>query len=89
MKKDERIYMKALELYGEGQIDICVEEMSELIKELCKFKRYRENLSSIAEEIADVKITIAQMEMLFGCKEEVKEWVDRKLKRLEGRLWGQ
>lgn len=86
-KNENKICMKALEVYGEDQINICIEEMSELTKELCKYKRGRKNREQLAEEIADVKITLAQMQMLFDCTDEVQEWIAKKLRRLEGRLW--
>lgn len=89
MTKEEqkKICTHALDIFGEKQIDICIEEMAELTKELCKHKRCQENREQIAEEMADVYITLAQMELLFGIREEVQAWTDRKLRRLKARLY--
>lgn len=55
----EEILEKALDTYGvEAQRQMCIEEMSELTKELCKNSRGRMNEEQIAEEIADVLITV-------------------------------
>ena len=55
------IYKEAIDLWGKDiQIIITIEELSELIKELCKFKRYgnRVNFScdNLLEEIADESV---------------------------------
>ena len=70
MKKDE-IYSEAVDLWGPDiQIDICIEECAELIKALCKFKRYgmdiNYNSDEVIEEIVDVQIMINQMKFAFG-----------------------
>jgi hypothetical protein len=64
---------RAINTYGEQpQVDMCIEEMSELTKELLKlrwestqagFQKRREN---IKEEIADVQIMLDQMRIIFG-----------------------
>ena len=58
----KQIYQQALETYG-GQLQtfVCMEEMSELQKELCKYERGADNVHQIAEEIADVRIMLDQM----------------------------
>lgn len=71
MNKDQ-ICKRAVNTYGKTpQIHMAIEEMSELTKELFK------------EEIADVKIMLAQMELIFGSADEYKE---QKLERLCKRL---
>lgn len=64
-KEEKKICAHALDIFGEKQIDICIEEMAELTKELCKHKRRQENREQIAEEMADVYITLAEMELLL------------------------
>lgn len=86
-KRNKEIYKKAITKYGlYAQIDMVFEEMSELQKELCKFKRGKSNISNIAEEIADVKIMLEQMELAFFIKDKVKSQKDLKIKRLEERI---
>lgn len=83
----EKILWKALNVFGpEMQITVCVEEMSELTKELCKAKRGSENRKNIAEEIADVRIMLDQMEMLFSIKKLAKDATEAKLLRLNTRI---
>ena len=49
--RDTEIYREALETYGYiSQTLMCLEEMAELQKELCKNARGRENKEAIAEE---------------------------------------
>lgn len=81
------VIVKAIETFGkDNQCKIAIEEMSELTKELCKNFRGRPNIESIAEEIADVKIMLMQLELIFDCTDEVLKWQDYKLRRLEDRI---
>lgn len=89
----EKIYMKAIETYGEeAQITMVFEEGSELQKALCKYLRKEhtmnkiELLPSIAEEIADVEIMLEQMKLLFGINNEVENFKVFKVDRLKERL---
>ena len=63
-----------LNTYGEdSQIDVCIEEMSELIKELVKYKRskihFREKEAAsrehVIEEIGDVLFTFEYLKHIF------------------------
>ena len=66
---------------------MCIEEMSELIKELLKFKRGKNNIEHICEEIADTEITIGQMKLIFDKdKTLVDKYIQEKLIRLEDRI---
>ncbi len=78
---------RAIEKYGSGpQLDMAVEEAGELIVAIQHLKRGRVTWDEVAEEISDVKITIAQVELIanIGSVVDVKEM--EKLKRLEKRL---
>ena len=76
-----------IDFYGEDmQLNICIEELSELIKELCKVKRGIGNLDNIAEEMADVKIIMEQLDIIFGNSDDVNEWYEHKIDRLQKRL---
>ena len=86
-------YQQMLEAWGEdSQLEICIEEMSELIKALCKYKRKKrldevdsKCFDSIREEIADVTHCILQMALMFG-EEEVNKIMDDKLVRTMKKL---
>lgn len=92
-KRNKEIYKKAISKYGlYAQIDMVFEEMAELQKELCKFKRgkdTKDTIDNIAEEIADVKIMLEQMELAFNIKDKVEFEKDLKIKRLEKRIEGE
>ena len=85
----------AISTYGvDNQIDVAIEEMSELTKALVKLHRFersgagdpKEILSSIYEEMADVEIMLTQLEMIFECKTFVEDEKLAKVKRLKERL---
>lgn len=78
---------RAVETYGkEHQLIICMEEMSELTKELTKNLRGRRNLQNISEEVADVEIMLEQIKLIFDLKEYVAEAKETKLIRLQKRI---
>lgn len=79
---------KAIATYGKDmQLTVAVEELSELIKEICKSKRGNDNRANIIEEIADCYIMLEQLEIIFGIdSEEIYARFNEKLKRLEKRL---
>lgn len=82
--------IKALDLiiktYGiPQQVDMAIEECSELTKALLKHRRANAPdtslVSNIAEEIADVEITVAQLKRIYDCEAEVEKQIDFKLNR--------
>ena len=78
------ILEKAIEHYGKGpQRDKAIEELSELIRALARCDD-REN---IAEEMADVRIMLDQLEIIFGNHDAVKAMEYQKLTRLNERVW--
>ena len=89
----ENFCYKATEKWGEeSQLRMCIEEMSELTKEICKYMRIvkdhetssEEDLmrikNNIIEETADVLNCATQMALIFG-KEKVDEIREYKVKR--------
>ena len=82
------ILQKAIETYGaEAQLNVAIEELSELIKEICKHKRGESNVVAIIEEMADVYIMLEQMQMIFDLGSTViPNAMDLKVKRLKKRL---
>ena len=79
---------RAVEAYGKDmQLNVAVEEFSELIKEICKHKRGRDNRDNIIEELCDCYIMMEQIEIIFDISgEELSEVYTNKLNRLENRL---
>ena len=93
----DRLYEKAIYVFGEDpQIDMMIEEMSELTKALLKYRRWKrfggnsrtsgEYVEAIAEEIADVDIVLTQMMKLFRCSGSVSKYKAAKLDRLANRI---
>lgn len=84
---DKNIYRLALYKYGaKMQETVCIEELSELQKALCKHIRGNGSMADISEEIADVQIMLEQMILLFDLESSVEKWRDIKLARLRDRL---
>lgn len=85
MSRNDEVLKKIISEYGIiSQIDMSVEEMSELTKALMKWKRSGESTEgrvSIIDEIADVKIMCRQLELIFQCGEEVDQVTKYKLER--------
>lgn len=79
------VLTKAIETYGDDyQMNIAIEELSELQKEICKYKRGYENREHIIEEIGDVLITTLELCIIFNIRNiDLYETMERKIKRLE------
>ena len=83
------------ENYGSKQITVAIEEMSELIKELCKSQRQTTDdimevlkiESRITEEMADVMVMMYQLMCIFGNRDGVinifNKKIDRQLERIK------
>lgn len=92
------VLQNAVDTYGkEAQVDVAIEEMSELIKALLKNRRaehspeawdYEKTRQNIFEEIADVVIMLTQLLMIFGGRDAVQKAIDAKVERLATRLTG-
>lgn len=76
----------AVKVFGvENQINMAIEGMGELIVAINHFRRGRCNKKSVQEEIADVKICMAQLQTIFGMY-EVHEIEEAKINRLQSRI---
>lgn len=85
-----------VEKYGaDPQIDMAIEESSELIKALLKYRRKKngsevfdekELRTAIIDEIADVSIMVMQLQIVFGCMEETEERIAYKIDRQMNRI---
>ena len=82
------ILERAIETYGKDmQLNVAIEEFSELIKEICKHKRGEDNLDNIIEEMADCYIMMEQLEIIFDITiDQTNAVINQKLARLEKRL---
>lgn len=92
--KKTDVIRDAIATYGNAaQVDMAIEEMSELTKALCKERRckldsikHSEAVANIIEEIADVAIMLQQMIIIFDRDNEVEGEIKYKIDRLEQRL---
>lgn len=80
-----------VETYGsDKKEDMAIEECSELIKAILKFRRSNAKDSdlrdAVIDEIADVQIMLTQLGIIFNCVEEVNERIDFKIDRQMGRI---
>lgn len=86
------IFRRCICEYGtQHQIDMAIEEMSELTTALLKWRRAKgaelpAARNCIVDEIADVRIMCRQMEILFQAEDEVDRRIDFKVARQEKRL---
>lgn len=70
-------------------VNTCMEEMSELTKELSKNLRGADNAKALAEEIADVEIMLEQLKVIFRNRALVDRIRAGKLVRLSDRITGE
>lgn len=80
-----------VETYGnDAQEDMAIEECSELIKAILKFRRSNEKTEemrdAVIDEIADVQIMLTQLGIVFNCVAEVEDRIDFKINRQMGRI---
>lgn len=82
------VYKEVIAIYGRrNQMNIAIEEMAELTKEICKNKRGFANRDNIIEEMADVYIMLEQLEIIFDIDiSEIIKMKEFKLNRLAERL---
>ena len=85
--KEKEIMERAIAHYGkETQLIVCIEELSELIKELTKHLRGRNSLLGLTEEMADVSIVLDEIMLIFGVRAGVESVRRDKLIRLMYRI---
>ena len=84
---NDDLYQLVLDKWGsDAQLTVVIEELSELIKEVCKMKRNIGWVDHLAEEVADVEIMCEQLRYIFAIDDEVDSWKESKLTRLADRL---
>ncbi len=81
------ILLFILQNYGiQSQLNVAIEEMSELTKELCKYNRDKADIHHICEEIADAKIMLDQLTLAFDedlINRIYNEKLNRQLERIK------
>ena len=93
---EQELYQRALEYWGiHAQIDMMIEEASELIVALQHYKRHAMHRQineynrcygeHVCEEIADTQIMLNQMKLIFG-EGNILRWRYKKLCRLVERI---
>ena len=91
----KKAYQKFIDTWGVNmQSVMAIEEMSELTKALCKYKRTQEiggdkqkALENLKEEIADVLNMAEELELVYGIEEIEKirkEKIERTLAKTKG-----
>lgn len=88
-KEIKKIYKDAFIKWGANlQLNLLIEEASEVIYAVCKLKRdsCTTNFNKLAEEIADIRIVLEQIECMFELTRKIREARDFKLERLKKRL---
>ncbi len=88
LKELEDLSAEAVLKFGQIQIVIAMEELGELIQQLSKFARFKENRDELIEEILDVEIMLEQVK--FMAKKRFPEFeknynlmATKKIKHLE------
>lgn len=77
MLNEIAIFKKAIEKFGiDNQVLKAIEELAELIRALV-----RPDIKNLREEIADVKIILSQLEIIYS-KKEIGKYYKSKLNRL-------
>ena len=73
--------------YGDKQLIVAIEELSELQKELCKHLRGKSDRKHIIEETADVIIMIGNIREYFDIKDdEISAVIQNKQQRTMNRM---
>lgn len=95
------LYKQTILSFGvDVEIDVAIEELSELIKALLKNRRAtnfadmtcnssldsKKTIQDVYEEMADVIIVLSQLVVIFGGEDEIRRNIDEKIARLEQRL---
>ena len=85
--REKAIMELAIDHYGkETELIVCIEELSELIKELTKHLRGNPSLAGLTEEAADVSIVLDELFLIFGIRAGVESVRRDKLLRLQYRI---
>ena len=89
--KDELVVkptcQKAVETFGKVyEMIVAIEEMAELIQAVTKVLRDKADFENVAEETADVEISMELLKSAFNNTKKVKKWKHKKILRLAERI---
>ena len=82
---ENEIYQTVIDRFGEKkQVGRAIEELSELIKELIRFINGDERFCryKTIDEIADVRIVLTQLIIIFSDDSEIEQQIEKKLEKL-------
>lgn len=83
---DHKVTNEALDIWGEkSQIAILQEECGELICALARYNRGRTDKEPVAEECADVIVSMMSCIPALDMEYLVKHYIKHKISRLDGR----
>lgn len=83
-RTEDDIYLDAINVWGaQNRISKLFEEMAELTSAICHHMESRDTVEHIAEEIADVRIMMEQIEFLYQVKGTAERIRQEKLDRLD------
>lgn len=86
---EKQAFRSVISKYGKtNQIIVAIEEMSELIKALCKLLRWKPDYENIAEEMADDGIMLDQLSIMEQNADLVRKHRNEKVRRLKVRVMG-
>lgn len=84
--EDPKLLQQALDDWGqETQIDVCIEELSELIHALARYQQGRYDAKDVEEEIGDVELVLEQLHMIFD-PDNIQESKNSKMAILREKL---
>jgi len=89
LEKDGRmaVYRNAFIKWGrESQINAAFEELGEVIQALAQYQNGKCNLSKLVDEIADARIMLEQIELMYSLELAVHDRIKFKIDRLDQRL---
>lgn len=88
MNIDKQIIADSIKQYGaEMQTTVVMEELAELIQAISKEKRGQSDKSHLAEEIADVLISIEILKQIYSIDDtDIQSWIELKQKRIKNKI---
>lgn len=85
---EKEVFNDAVYYFGkQHQRQKAIEELSELIKEVSKEQIGEGNIEHLAEEMADVEITMEQLKIMYDNAALVGQYREKKVSRLAGMIF--